>query len=148
MAGETKIQGNAILFAVYDGSAYRPLACLTSSSVNKDVTINETETKCNPGVVEKDYGAVNTTIDVDGEFIDTTSVGGDTAKASYDYLESKLDAKEKVTIRYSTGLTDVATKYATALIGALTLTGDVNVKATFSATLEIDGGFSVTDPNA
>ena len=147
MAGETKIQGDVLTLSVWDTSAYRPIACVTSNSLNSSAEIIETQTKCDPGVVGKEYGAVNKSIDVEGEYIDTTSVGGETALASHDWLEAKQDAKEKVVVKIDTGLADVPSKYGTAIISDLSLTGPAGEVATFSATLDIDGGLSETDPN-
>ncbi|AGO48425.1 major tail protein [Cellulophaga phage phi10:1] len=151
MAGETKIKGNDFLFLVWDADAdtpfYRPLACLTSNSWSSDAETIDTETKCNPGVVEKEYGAVSNSFSIEGEYIDTTSVGGYTTRASHDWLHSKQSAKQKVIIKIQTGLADNAAYYATAIVSSLELTGDVNQVATFSATLDAEGVASI-DPNA
>lgn len=147
MAGETKIKGNDFIFSVYDGSAYRPLACLTTNGWSSNAETIETQTKCNPGVVEKEYGAVSNSFSIEGEYIDTTSVGGYTTRASHDWLHNKQSLKEKVTVRVNTGLADLNAQYATAIISDLELTGDVNQVATFSATLDAEG-VSATDPHA
>jgi len=80
------IKGEAGILYVHDGALYRPIACLTSSSLNTALSIIESITKCNPGVVVKQAGTFSYTIDAEGEYIDTTSVGGDDTKASHDYL--------------------------------------------------------------
>ena len=147
MANETKIQGDVLTLAIYDSAAYKPIACITSNDISSDAEIIETKTKCAPGVVGKEYGAVNKVVSVDGEYIDTTSAGGETTKASHDLLEELQAAKTKVVVRVSTGLADVPYYYGTAIISSLALTGPAGEISTFTGTLDIDGGLSATDPN-
>lgn len=146
MAGETKIQGDVLTLAVYD-SAWKPIACITSNDLSSEAEIIETKTKCDPGVVGKEYGAVNKSISIDGEYIDTTSAGGETTKASHDWLEIKQVAKTKIEVRISTGLTDVPEQFGTAIISSLALTGPAGEVSTFTATLDIDGALTSTDPH-
>lgn len=149
MAGETKINGDVLILKVWDSvaEAYRPIACITSNDLSSTAEIIESKTKCAPGVVSKDYGSINKSISVDGEYIDTTSVGGETTKASHDWLSEKQDAKVKLDISIATGLADTTTKFAKALIRDINLTGPAGVTATFTATLDIDGGY-IADPHA
>ncbi len=134
MAGETKIQGDVLTLAVYD-TAWKPIACITSNSISSTAETIETQTKCDPGVVGKEYGAVNKSVSVEGEYIDTTSAGGETTKACHDWLEIKQVAKTKVEVRISTGLTDVPSQFGNAIISDLELTGPAGEVSTFSATL-------------
>ena len=147
MANEIKIQGDVLTLAIYDSDAYKPIACITSNDISSEAEIIETKTKCDPGVVGKEYGAVNKSISIDGEYIDTTSVGGETTKASHDLLEELQATKTKVVVRIATGLADTENLYGTVIISSLTLTGAAGEVATFSATLDVDGGLSSTDPN-
>ena len=147
MATGDKVQGDAFLFHIWDGTAYRPIACITSNDLSSTAEIIETKNKCQPGVTSTEYGSINKTVSIDGEFIDTTTVGGDATKASWDYLESKQDAKEKVDIKIDFGFEDSSSKYAKAVVADLTLTGPAGEVSTFSATLNIDGGY-ITDPHA
>lgn len=149
MAGETKINGDVLILQAWDSdaSAYKPIACITSNELSSTAEIIESKTKCAPGVISKDYGSINKSISIDGEYIDTTSAGGETTKASHDWLEEKQDAKEKIDIAIGTGLDDVPTKYAKALISDIVLTGPAGSISTFSATLDIDGGY-IADPHA
>lgn len=147
MAGETKIQGDVLTLSVYDTTAWRPIACITSNDISSSAEIIETKTKCDPGVVGKEYGAVNKSISIEGEYIDTTSVGGETTKASHDWMELKQEAKIKIEVQIDSGLADVPARFGNAIISDLSLTGAAGEVATFSATLDIDGGLSATDPH-
>jgi hypothetical protein len=147
MAGETKIQGDVLILSAYDTSAYKPIACITSNDLSSSAEIIETKTKCDPGVVGKEYGAVNKSISVEGEYIDSTSAGGETTLASHDWLVVKQDAKTKVVVQIATGLADVPNRWGTVIISDLALTGAAGEVATFSATLEVDGALALVDPN-
>lgn len=147
MATGDKVQGDAFMLHVHDGTGYRPIACITSNDLSSTAEITETKNKCQPGVISTEYGAVNKTVSIDGEFIDTTSAGGDSTKASFDFLEGKQDSKEKIDIKIDFGLEDSSSKYAKAVVADLTLTGPAGEVSTFSATLNIDGGY-VADPHA
>lgn len=142
-----KIQGDAFMLHIWDGAAYRPIACITSNSLSSTAETTESKNKCNPGVVSTEYGSINKSISIDGEFLDTTTAGGDVTKASFDFLENLQDTKTKATIKIDFGLEDNSSKYAVAIISDLQLTGPAGEVSTFSATLNFDGGY-IADPNA
>lgn len=149
MAGETIIQGDDLILSVYDGSAaYRPIACLTDNSFDATVEVIENQTKCDPGNVIKSAGAASYTLSVDGQYVDTTSVGGETTLASHDYLLDLLGNKTKRTYRLATGLTDTAFYYFTGLITDLSLSSPAGDNASFSGTIDVDGGYATVDPEA
>ena len=142
MAG---IKGENLILYVYDDTIYRPIACLTSNSLSETQEIIESQTKCNPGVVIKTPGTYSYELSADGEYIDTTSATGEITKASHDYLHSIFGTL--VTWKLSTGLTDTAFYYGTALLNDLT--GDFasgNDLATFSASLSGSGAIVTVDP--
>ena len=140
------IKGEIALIYIHDGTIYRPLACLTSNSFNPSVSIIESNTKCNPGVTIKTAGMFNYTLEAEGEYIDTTSVGGDTTKASQDYLFTKMTAKLPVTWKLDTGVTGVI-YYGTGIITDLPLDqGSGDDLSTFSITIEGSGDVAKVDP--
>jgi len=140
------IKGELGLLYIHDGSIYRPIACLTSNSFNPAVSVIESMTKCNPGVVIKQAGMFSYTIDAEGEYIDTTSVGGEDTKASHDYLFGIMVAKTAITWKLDSGVTD-AVYYGSAIITDLPLTqGAGDELSTFSITLEGSGSVVTTDP--
>ena len=142
------IKGEVGIVFIWDGAAYRPIACLTSNSLSSALSVIESNTKCDPGVVIKNAGQFSYTISMDGEYIDTTSVGGDTTKASHDYLFDLQRAKTPVVFKLDTGLADT-TYYGNALISDLDLTQPAGDEvSTFSATFEGSGDILTTDPNA
>ena len=143
-----KIKGEIGIISIYDSAAYRPVACLTSNSFASTVSAIDSQTKCNPGSIEKLGGTFAYVIEAEGEYIDTTSVGGDTAKASHDYLFGLQQLKALVTWKLVTGVTGQV-YYGTALITDLNLDmGSGDDLTTFTVTLDGSGVTSLIDPNA
>lgn len=142
----TPIKGEVGILYVADGASYKPVACLTSNSLSTAVSVIESNTKCNPGVTKIQGGIYSYTLDAEGEYIDTTSIGGDTAKISHDFLIDLQLAKELIVWKLVTGVTG-ATYYGNALIADLSLDmGSGDDLATFSLTLNGDGEISTVDP--
>ena len=143
------IKGEVAIVYVYDGAAYRPVACLTSNSLNSTLAVIETQTKCSPGQVIKGAGAFNYSLDLEGNYIDTTSAGGDTDKASHDYLLDLQQQKQVITWKLDTGLADTVAYYGEAIISDLSATFPAGDEfATFSATFDGSGTIVSTDPNS
>lgn len=145
------IKGEKGIVYLWETNAYKPVACLTSNSLESSVSIIESTTKCFPGVVKKTPGSFNANLSLEGEYIDTTSVGGDTAKKSHDALFLLQKAKTLVEWKLDTNV-DNATSikyYGSAYITDLSAEfGSGDDVTTFSATLEVDGDVVLTDPNA
>lgn len=142
------IKGELGILSIWDGvSAYKPVACLTSTSLDTALSIIESNTKCDPGVTIKTAGTFSYTLGVDGEYIDTTSVGGDTTKNSHDALLVLQQNKTVVEWKLETGLADT-TYYGNAFISDLSLTQGAGEEiSTFSATFAGSGAIVTTDPN-
>jgi predicted secreted protein len=142
----TPIKGELGILYVYDDTIYRPVACLTSNTLDTTLSVIESNTKCNPGVTIKQAGMFTYSLTADGEYIDTTSVGGEVTKASHDFLLLKQIAKQNITWKLDTGVTG-AVYYGTAIIESLSLPqGAGDEISTFSLTLNGTGAISTTDP--
>lgn len=142
------IKGEVGIIYVHDGTIYRPIACLTSNSLSSAVSIIESQTKCFPGVVKKQSGVFSYTIEAEGEYIDTTSVGGETTKASHDFLLAKQMAGTIANWKLDTGVTG-AIYYGSAILSDLSLDqGSGDEISTFSVTLDGDGAIVKVDPKA
>ena len=147
MAGETFIKGEEGVLSVYDGVAYRPIACLTSSSLATALSVLETNTKCDPGNTIRQGDQFSYDISCDGNYIDTTSVGGDDTKASHDWLLEKQMANENAEWKLDSGLADTI-YYGTSILTDLNLDQAVSEFSVFSATLSGSGAIVLVDPNA
>lgn len=142
------INGDVLILAFYDAdnTTYRPAACLTSNSVNETTNVRESITKCNPGETIKSKGTRNYNISLEGEYIDTTSVGGQTTLASHDYIKTLAEGEDNIIWRMATGLADTPFYYGEGIITDLSLTAPANENATFSATLDGSGAIVTVDP--
>jgi len=143
-------KGEKGIIYVWDSTAYKPLACLTSTSLSTTVSVIESNTKCFPGVTKKYAGTFNGSISLEGEYIDTTTAGGDTAKKSHDALFLLQQSKTKISWKLDTNVDNVnsAKYFGDAFISDLSADfGSGDDLATFSATLDIDGNISLSDPN-
>jgi len=142
------IKGELGILYIWDATIYRPVACLTSNSLSTAVSVIESQTKCNPGQVIKQAGTLSYTIDAEGEYIDTTSVGGEITKASHDYLLTKQQLLLPVTWKLDTGVTG-AIYYGSAILSDLSLDqGAGDEISTFSVTLDGSGVIVTVDPEA
>lgn len=151
MAGETLIHGKEGILSVWDvdaaPAAYKPVACLTSNSLATALSVIESNTKCDPGNTVRIADQFSYDISADGEYIDTTSAGGDSAKASHDWLLAKQMAKTNIQWKLESGLADTD-YYGTAILTDLNLDQSATEISTFSATLSGSGAIVTTDPNA
>jgi predicted secreted protein len=143
------IRGEKGILYIYQ-TTWKPIACLTSNGLNTTVAMIESQTKCFPGVVKKTPGTLSYSVDAEGEYIDTTTAGGDTAKKSHDALFLLQQAKTLVQWKIDTNVDDATSvKYfGDAYITDLSATfGSGDELATFSLTLDGDGAIVLTDPN-
>ena len=143
------VKGELGILYVWDGTIYRPVACLTSNSLSSTISVFESQTKCNPGVVIKQGGVLAYTIEAEGEYIDTTSVGGQVTKASHDYLLVKQQLKTAIDWKLDTGIGATGTYYGSAIITDLSLSqGAGDEISTFSLTLDGSGDILEVNPHA
>lgn len=145
----TFIKGDVLILSIHDGSAYRPVACLTSNNLSESMGVIETITKCDPGVTQKAAGTYSYEISAEGEYIDTTSVGGETTKASHDYLHSIFATGAEINWKMTTGIADTAEYFGAGFLTELSAdapTGDEF--ATFSTSIAGNGSIVTTDPVA
>jgi len=147
MAGETIIKGYEGILSVYDtvAVAYKPIACLTSNSLTTALSVIESNTKCDPGNTVRTADQFSYDIAADGEYIDTTSAGGETTLASHDWLLEIQMAKTNLTWKLDSGLADTI-YYGTAIITDLNLDQPADGASTFSATLSGSGAIVLVDP--
>ena len=143
------VKGELGILYVWDGTIYRPVACLTSNSLSSTISVIESQTKCNPGVVIKQGGILAYTIEAEGEYIDTTSVGGQVTKASHDYLLVQQKLKTAIDWKLDTGIGETGTYYGSAIITDLSLSqGAGDEISTFSLTLDGSGDILEVNPHA
>ena len=143
------IRGEKGILYIWETSVYKPVACLTSNGLSSQLSMIESTTKCFPGVVKKTPGQLNNSIDAEGEYIDTTTVGGDTAKVSHDKMFLLQQNKTLVTWKIDTNIDNSTSVkyYGTGYFTDLSATfGSGDEVSTFSVTIDVDGAVLLTDP--
>jgi hypothetical protein len=143
------IRGENCILYIYDTASYKPVACLTSNGLSSQLSMIESTTKCFPGVVKKTPGQLNNSIDAEGEYIDTTTAGGDTAKVSHDKMFLLQQDKTLVTWKIDMNVDDADSVkyYGDGYFTDLSVTaGSGDEVITFSVTLDVDGAVLLTDP--
>lgn len=144
------IKGENNILYIYDTDAYKPVACLTSNNLASTVSILESQTKCDPGVTTKTPGAFSYSVGFEGQFIDTTTVGGDTTKASWDFLFDLQQALSLVEWKIDTDVTNVDSSkyYGSGYITDLDNTAAAGDElTTFTGTIDGTGAVSKTNPH-
>ena len=143
------IKGEGLILHVYDGAAYRPIACLTSNSLAQTKNVIESQTKCNPNVIIKDPGSSTYEISFEGLYIDTTSAGAQTTLASHDYLRGLFDSATNTEWKLDTGLADDVAYYGDGVFADLSLEAAAGDElTTFSGSISGSGVIVTVDPNA
>ena len=143
-----KIKGEDLILYVWDGALYRPVACLTSNSLNMERAVIESQTKCAPGVIEKQAGVFSYTVEADAIAIDTTDLTGDDTKASHDFFVDVIQSGDSTNWKMDSG-SGALTYYGNGIITSLGFeapTGDEF--ASFTLSIDGSGNISKTDPLA
>lgn len=150
MAGEVYIKGDIGTLAYWDGDAYKPVVCLTSSSHELVMNTTEKVNMCNAGRTIQSPQSISETVNIEGEVIDTTEVGGVSPGVTVGELKSL--ARAQVTsgtgdlFRLNRGPEGYI--YFTALLSNVSDAYNAGEDATFSATLTITDDPTDVDPNA
>jgi hypothetical protein len=133
------VNGDDSILSIKRGEVYVPIACLTSNGTSETVTFNEVQTKCDPGVIvstPKDYSYTKS---LDGILTDTTSAGGDTAQASWDFLTTLLRTKALVYWKEEVGNPKFLTEMGEGYIESLEMTAASGENITFSGSIKGTG---------
>lgn len=124
----------------YSGTAYVPIACITSRSESNTSNIKEKVNVCTEGKVVKSVSSISRSVSLSGEVVDSNSL---------DALRSLQDAKEETHFMVYRGSGTTTPWYFTGVITSLNAdypTGE-GEDATFSMEIDINGDYSSTDPS-
>jgi Phage major tail protein 2. len=144
----TKIKGEDLILYVHDGTLYRPVVCLNSNSMNIERAVIESQTKCAPGVVERQAGMLSYTIEADAIAVDTTAITGDDTKASHDYFFDIINAGENVNWKMDSGSGDLK-YYGNGILTTLDFEAPAGDEfANFTISIQGSGAIVKTDPLA
>lgn len=136
---ETYIAGHTGVLSYWDVSAYKPVACLTSTSLSRTLEVKEKVNMCTEGEIVKTAGAVERSLSIEGEVV------VEAGKASLTELETIIKAGTEKTFKLGRG---ASFYYFTGLLTDLSDNFQAGEDATFSATLTLTSAPSAVDPNA
>lgn len=149
MANETYAKGFKGILSVWDATAeaYKPLACLTSTSHALSGTTVEKVNMCTDGKTITKLQSINETVDFEGEVIDTT---GDEARVSLADLKALMREQaadgEADDFRLERDFDGFI--YFPGQLLSLSDTYSADADATFTGQLGIQGDVTEVDPHA
>ena len=133
------VNGDNSVLSILRDADYVPIACLTSNGTSETVTFNEVQTKCDPGVIISTPNAYSYTKSLDGLLTDTTSVGGDTALASWDYLSSLMRNKTLIYWKEEIGSPAFVTEFGEGYLESLEMVAAAGDNITFTGSIKGTG---------
>ena len=136
----TNVKGHTGLLSVYLTSAYKPIVCLTSTSMSSVLRLIEKVNYCTAGETVQTIDGIDRTVSFDAEVM---TIGG-TSDASLSEIMA-LQGEEQTFKLEGRGS---APQYFAAVISNLDDSYAAGEDATFSGTLTINGDIVTSDPKA
>ena len=136
----TNVKGHTGLLSVYLTSAYKPIVCLTSTSMSSVLRLIEKVHYCTAGETVQTIDGIDRTVSFDAEVM---TIGG-TSDASLSEIMA-LQGEEQTFKLEGRGS---APQYFAAVISNLDDSYAAGEDATFSGTLTINGDIVTSDPKA
>jgi hypothetical protein len=142
MAERIYVKGHTGILSVKDATTYKPLVCLTSTSVDRSANTSEMVNYCTQGETVTQIDSISRSVSFEAIIVDETDLG---EGSGYNDLVAIMETKESHTFKIEGRDGE---QYFKAIITSLsdTFPGDGN--ATFSGTMTVQGEFSATDPDA
>lgn len=142
------IEGHEGTLAVSVGNAWKPVGCLTSTSYSATMNMLEKVNMCTAGQVVQTPSNITRSVQVEGEVIDTTSVGGAGIEQSLDelYELQEAQAMSKVPANWRLSRGPLGYKYFEGFISDVSDTFQAGEDATFSASLTVQSKPTAVDP--
>ena len=138
----TNVKGADGILSFHDGTAYKPIICLTSTSMSRVSEVIQKVNYCTQGETITKVDRITRTVNFDGEVM---TVGTPDDGVSYDDLITAIESMEEQNFRLDGRGTE---QYFKAIIANLDDTYPGEGDATFSGSLTINGDISETDPLA
>ena len=135
---DVNVKGHTGLLSVYDTTAYKPIVCLTSTSMSSVLRLIEKVNYCTQGETIRTIDGIDRTVSFDAEVM---TVDTPATKASYAELLTLQGEEQKFKLE-GRG----TEQFFKAVISDLSDTFPAEGDATFSGTLTINGDISDTDP--
>lgn len=141
MAERIYVKGHTGILSVKDASTYKPLVCLTSTSVDRSANTSEMVNYCTEGETITQIDSISRSVSFDAIIVAEADLGTDSGYADLvAIMETKASHMFKIEGRDGN-------QFFSASITSLsdTFPGDGN--ATFSGTMTVHGEFLATEPS-
>jgi len=142
MAERIYKKGHTGILYVKDATTYKPLVCLTSTSVDRSANTSEMVNYCTQGETVTQIDSILRSVSFEAIIVDETDLGGG---SGYNDLVAIMETKKSHMFKIEGRDGE---QFFSASITSLsdTFPGDGN--ATFSGTMTVHGEFLATDPDA
>ena len=136
----TNVKGHTGLLSVYVTSAYKPIVCLTSTSMSSVLRLIEKVNYCTAGETVQTIDGIDRTVSFDAEVM--------TLDGTTDVSLSEIMALQGAEQTFKLEGRGSAPQYFAAVISNLDDSYAAGEDATFSGTLTINGDILTSDPKA
>jgi len=140
MAERIYKKGHTGILSVKDATSYKPLVCLTSTSVDRSANTSEMINYCTEGETVTQIDSISRSVSFDAMIVDEADLGTDTGYAD---LVAIMETKETHTFKIEGRDGE---QFFTASITSLSDTFSSGENATFTGTMTVNGEFLATDP--
>ena len=142
MAERIYKKGHTGILSVKDASTYKPLVCLTSTSVDRSANTSEMVNYCTQGETVTQIDSISRSVNFDAMIVDETDLGDGTGYAD---LVAIMETKESHMFKIEGRDGE---QFFSASITSLSDTFASGENATFTGTMTVHGEFLATDPEA
>ena len=142
MAERIYKKGHKGILSVKDASTYKPLVCLTSTSVDRSANTSEMVNYCTQGETVTQIDSISRSVNFDAMIVDETDLGEGTGYAD---LVAIMETKESHVFKIEGRDGE---QFFSASITSLSDTFASGENATFTGTMTVHGEFLATDPEA
>ena len=140
MAERIYKKGHTGILSVKDASTYKPLVCLTSTSVDRSANTSEMVNYCTEGETVTQVDSISRSVNFDAMIVDETDLGEGTGYAD---LVAIMETKESHMFKIEGR---DGNQFFSALITSLSDTFASGENATFTGTMTVHGEFLATEP--
>ena len=134
------VKGHTGILSVKDASTYKPLVCITSTSVDRSANTSEMVNYCTEGETITQIDSISRSVSFDATIVDESDLGTDTGYADLvAIMETKASHMFKIEGRDGE-------QFFSASITSLSDTFAGGENATFSGTMTVQGEFLATEP--
>lgn len=141
MAERIYKKGHTGILSVKDASTYKPLVCLTSTSVDRSANTSEMVNYCTEGETVTQIDSISRSVNFDAMIVDEADLGDGSGYAD---LVAIMETKKSHMFKIEGRDGD---QYFSASITSLSDTFASGENATFTGTMTVHGEFLATEPS-